>query len=255
VHDDIEDNDDQRYGEPTLHSAHGVAIALNAGDLLIGEGYRLLASAGGDTAQMIRIAAEGHRQLCLGQGAELDWHRHKQPLTALQVLEIFRRKTAPAFEVALRLGAAFTGADAEVHDVLRKYSDALGIAYQIRDDIEDLESNSDLIGSRPTLPMALAYERAKERKSVLDAIWSGNGSVEEARAVIEDTDAAGRSKQLLEAHKEQAVRTLPALHNASLKGLLRRVIGKIFTLEVQGWCSEFETRNAAGREVGAEATR
>jgi len=255
VHDDIEDDDAERYGEPTLHGSHGVPIALNAGDLLIGEGYRLLAAAGGDTAQMIRIAAEGHRQLCLGQGAELDWHRHKQALTALQVIDIFRRKTAPAFEVALRLGAAFTGADEEVHEVLRKYSDALGIAYQIRDDLEDLDSNSDLIGSRPTLPMALAYERAKERRSVLDAIWRGEGSLEEARAVIADTDAAGRSKQLLEAHKEQAVRTLPELHNASLKGLLRRVIGKIFTLEVQGWCSEFETRNVAGRQVGAEVTR
>lgn len=255
VHDDIEDGDAERYGEPTLHSEHGVAVALNAGDLLIGEGYRLLAMAGGDTAAMIRIASEGHRQLCLGQGAELDWHRDRRPLTAVQVVDIFRRKTAPAFEVALRLGAAYTGADADVHEVLRKYSDALGIAYQIRDDLEDLESGSDLTGSRPTLPVALAYERAKDRKPVLDAVLRGGGELADARAVIEETDAAERCRQLLEAHKEQAIRSLPALHNASLKGLLRRVIGKIFTLEVQGWCSEFETRNATGRPAGAEVAR
>ena len=69
VHDDIEDGDAERYGEPTLHASHGVPIALNAGDLLLGEGYRLLATAGGNTAELIRIAAEGQRELCLGQGA------------------------------------------------------------------------------------------------------------------------------------------------------------------------------------------
>ncbi|HUQ95112.1 MAG TPA: polyprenyl synthetase family protein [Bryobacteraceae bacterium] len=256
VHDDIEDNDAERYGEPALHTAHGVAIALNAGDLLIGEGYRLLAgSASPAVPEMIRIAAEGHRQLCIGQGAELSWQRGRQPLTALEVLDIFRRKTAPAFEVALRLGAAFSGADAEVHDVLRQYSESLGIAYQIRDDLEDLESQSDLLAARPSLPLALAYERARERKPVIEQLWRGAANIDEARQVINDTDAPGRCRQLLEAQKEQAVRSLPQLRNASLKGLLRRVIGKIFTLEVQGWCSEFETRNAASRETRAEAAR
>lgn len=251
VHDDIEDNDETRYGEPALHTAHGIAIALNAGDLLIGEGYRLLAAAGGNTAEMIRIAAEGHRQLCLGQGAELDWHRNKTPLSALQVLDIFRRKTAPAFEVALRLGASFSGADAEVHQVLREYSDALGIAYQIRDDIEDYESQSDLLAARPALPLALAYERAKERKADVERFWREAGSLPELQAIINDTGAIERCRQLFEAHKEQAIRSLPALRSPSLKGLLRRVIGKIFTLEVQGWCSEFETRNASDRQTGA----
>ena len=60
------------------------------------------------------------------------------PLTADQVVDIFRRKTAPAFEVALGIGAALAGAGAETQQVLRDYSEALGIAYQIRDDLEDL---------------------------------------------------------------------------------------------------------------------
>ena len=98
-HDDIEDNDAERYGEQTLHAEHGVPIALNAGDLLIGEGYRLLAESGAEPstiAGMIRIAADGHRQLCLGQGAELEWQRRRRSLTSLEVLDIFRQKTAPA---------------------------------------------------------------------------------------------------------------------------------------------------------------
>src|SRR6187399_12211 len=64
VHDDIEDNDATRYGEATLHAEHGVPVALNVGDLLIGEGYRLLADnplSGSIRATMLKIASEGQR--------------------------------------------------------------------------------------------------------------------------------------------------------------------------------------------------
>src|SRR6185503_15847456 len=76
IHDDIEDNDEKRYGTATLHAEVGVPVAID-------------------------------------------------------VLDIFRQKTAPAFEVALTLGAFLGEADPETHEVLRKYSESLGIAYQI----------------------------------------------------------------------------------------------------------------------------
>ena len=239
VHDDIEDDDAQRYGRNALHVEHGVPIALNVGDLLVGEGYRLLAECdvpAGTRAELVRIAAAGHRELCLGQGAELAWTRAPRSLAVDQVLEIFRRKTSPAFHVALSLGAALGGADAETQEVLRRYSDALGIAYQIRDDIDDLKTDAGVAGhaARPSLPMALALERKKS---------------------VRDPGVEDRARGMLEAYKEEAVRALPALQNASLKGLLRRVIGKIFRVEIQGWCSEFETRDAAGRPAGAHAAR
>src|SRR5207253_1769786 len=126
--------------EKTLHEEYGVPVALNVGDLLIGEGYRLIAACQASAEQkaaMLTVASEGQRQLCRGQGAELIWTRRPGPLSSLQVLDMFRRKTAPAFEVALRLGALYAGTDRhdEVADVLRAYSEALGIAYQIRDDL------------------------------------------------------------------------------------------------------------------------
>jgi geranylgeranyl pyrophosphate synthase len=78
VHDDIEDADEERYGRHALHVEHGIPVALNAGDLLVGEGYRLLAGCGAPPdicADLVRIAAAGHRELCLGQGEELAWMR------------------------------------------------------------------------------------------------------------------------------------------------------------------------------------
>jgi len=75
------------------------------------------------------------------------------------VLDLFRLKTAPAFEVALRLGAFLGGADEETHDVLRKYSESIGIAYQINDDLEDCKEGSesdDLSKGRPSVVVAIA---------------------------------------------------------------------------------------------------
>ena len=264
IHDDIEDDDDLRYGESTLHAGHGVPVALNVGDFLIGEGYRLLAECDAEPtarARMLQIAATGHRSLSLGQGAELNWVQHPVPLRSRQVLGIFRQKTAPAFQVALQIGAVRAGACDATLEVLENYSTALGIAYQIRDDLEDLEDGegmNDLDALRPTLPLALAHERCKaSEKGLLTAAWRREkeafGRGDEILALIDKLKVRERAGQLLDAYKEAAVRSLVELENPSLKGLLRRMISKIFTLEIKGWCSEFEARNAPGGEARAQA--
>ena len=257
IHDDIEDNDAQRYGEKTLHEEYGVAVALNVGDLLIGEGYRLIGeckASAQQKAEMLLAASRGQRELCRGQGAELCWARSPQPLASLQVLDIFRKKTAPAFEVALRLGAIYAGTELheEVTDVLKSYSEALGIAYQIRDDLSDLGAageTNDLAGLRPSLLLAVAHEKARDaQKEQLASVWRRqlpNGvSLEQIEALYGELKADERARTLLETYKEEAIRSLRDLENASLKGLLRRVIGKIFNdTEIKGWCKEFEQKN------------
>jgi geranylgeranyl pyrophosphate synthase len=263
IHDDIEDNDALRYGEKTLHEEYGVAVALNVGDLLIGEGYRLIGACKASAAQkaeMLQVAAQGQRQLCRGQGAELCWARSPQPLTSAQVLDIFRSKTAPAFEVALRLGALYAGTDQheEVSEVLRAYSEALGIAYQIRDDLSDLgekgETN-DIAGLRPSLLLAVAHEKAKDaQKELLASVWRrrlpDGLTTAQIEALYAELKADERARVLLETYKEEGIRCLRDLENPNLKGLLRRVLGKIFNdVEIKGWCKEQEQRNAAAGMV------
>lgn len=265
VHDDIEDNDAERYGKKALHVEYGVPVALNAGDLLLGEGYRLLAVMDGPAAvrsAAVRAAAEGQRQLCLGQGAELDWLRNPGPMSLEQVLQIFSRKTAPAFEVALQIGRIYAGAGEQYAAPLRTFSEALGIAYQIRDDLDDLLAEggtSDVAAMRPSLPMAIALQRTKgEDGEAVNRYWRRQTSEADATAiarVLEEAKAADRCRGLLESYKEEAVRSLTTLDHSSIKGLLRRVIGKIFNVEIKGWCSEFETRNAASGAVVAETPR
>ncbi len=265
IHDDIEDGDLERYGEKTLHAEVGMPVALNAGDFLLGEGYRLIGELDVDPAvkvEMLRTASAGHLTLSRGQGRELAWARNPVPLSSIEVLEIFRQKTAPAFEVALRLGAFLGGADPATHDVLRKYSESLGIAYQVRDDLEDFTGegdSNDLEDLRPSVILAIAHKRAEEgpERDLVGALFRGETPYARVAAEVKEilarrgvTEKAG---ELLEAYKEDAIRSLRFLSNATLKGLLRRVVGKIFGERlIEGYCSEFEARNAAGRAAGAK---
>lgn len=252
IHDDIEDEDAERYGEKTLHEEHGIPVALNVGDLLIGEGYRLIGDSNisaEQRAKMLQVATSGQRQLCRGQGAELCWARSPAPLKVKDVLQIFQQKTAPAFEVALRLGAVYSGKHEAYSDVLGAYSEALGVAYQIRDDLNDLglgEESTDIEGLRPSILLAIAHERARgDDKPVLEALWKRepvNGTNrEKVEELYVDLKADEKAKSLLESYKEQAIRSLADIDNANLKGLLRRVIGKIFNdAEIKGWCGDFQ---------------
>lgn len=267
IHDDIEDEDDSRYGEQTLHAEHGVPVALNVGDYLLGEGYRLLAECEADAetrSHLLRVASQGHRTLCLGQGEELSWARDPSVLKSTEVLRIFERKTSPAFDVALKLGAIHAGADEKTLEVIERYSRSLGLAYQVRDDLDDVAEGaeaSDLLALRPTLPLALAYEKAKgEARERLGRIWRREAgeleklSVSALREELEELGALARCRELQEAYKEEAIRSLWDLESPDLKGLLRRVIGKIFNdTQIKGWCNEFEARNAPGSEAGAKA--
>jgi geranylgeranyl pyrophosphate synthase len=264
IHDDIEDEDHGRYDQPTLHVEHSIPVALNAGDLLIGEGYRLIGESEISDAQkteMLLVSSRGQRELCRGQGAELVWAQDPKPLKSKQVLEIFRQKTAPAFEVALKLGASYAGKLDEVAEVLEIYSENLGIAYQIRDDMDDLGADAgdnELEKMRPSVLLALARERAKgDDKALMESLWSHEDlkdiAIHKIRNLAHEVEADEKCLLLLETYKDAAVRSLAELENANLKGLLRRVMGKIFNdLEIKGWCREFEVKNGV-REDEAEA--
>jgi geranylgeranyl diphosphate synthase, type II len=238
VHDDIEDDDDCRYGEMTLHRQYGVPIALNTGDYLLGIGYRLISRSGAtpeEIARMLSIAAEGHRDLCLGQGEELYGMHGPRPLSSSKVLDIFEWKTAPAFEVALRIGAVCGGADDETHAVLRRFSKNLGIAYQIRDDLDDFRSegeDGDVEALRPSLPLALAYENARcpEREAIASAWRKRRRSTShdgDLVRIIEDLGIPEQLEEVYEAYRTRALGALEPLRQVELKSLLHRVVGRI----------------------------
>jgi geranylgeranyl pyrophosphate synthase len=171
VHDDIEDDDAMRYGRPTLHVERGVASALNAGDYLLGAGYRIVTALPGLTAEPLRdavaILADAHVRLAKGQGAELWWRdAGDRRLTPAEALAIYGLKTSPAFEAAVAMGIRLAGLPPASAAAIDRYSLHVGTGFQVLNDLKDwsgdLENDrraaGDLIGGRPTLLWALALE-------------------------------------------------------------------------------------------------
>ena len=260
IHDDIEDGDRFRYGAATLHERWGVSVALNVGDLLIGEGYRLIGQgglAGPAQAAMLRVAAQGHRLLCIGQGQELWWLRNPRPLSVEEVLDVFRLKTAPAFEVALHLGAIYAGADSPPLAALSRYSDALGVAYQISDDLDDLSAPPGDEGGpslRPNILLALAWESADAaQRNLIERVWRGPAATdpEPLAQTLAALQAASRAESLLEHYKRQALECLRQLPAPAARHVLEAMVSRIFLAAPAAPASP--AAKAADEPLGAES--
>ncbi len=165
----------------------------------------------------------------------------------MEVLDIFAKKTSPAFEVALRLGAVCAGADDDLARTLSTYSEALGVAYQICDDLDDLSGGAgDLHGRRPSIVLAAAFAMADAQdKRVLAEAWHEaprDGSAVDGRSVREIIRRLGVEAavgNMLDAYKDRAIRSLFSLSSAPLKRLLRRLVSKIFgDIETMSCCND-----------------
>ena len=227
IHDDIEDGDEKRYGQETMHSRYGVPIALNTGDLLLGEGYRLIAESGFSAEiikKLLSAASAAPRALCHGQGEELMWSSSPCITSVKNVIDIFRLKTGPAFEVALSMGAICSGASESDIKTLKIFSDFLGICYQIRDDLEDLQQQR-IFPLAPSIMLAFACENYGEVCRELLESGAGNSSgTTPWLEVFDKANTRSKSEQLLRHYRHEAVRSLESLNNAGLKSLLRRTV-------------------------------
>ena len=226
IHDDIQDEDAERYGKPTVNALHGIPMAINVGDLLLGEGYRLLATA--DDARLLQVASEAHIALCQGQGMELAWSQAPQPFDPAFVLAIFTHKTVPAFDVSLQLGLLYAGGDPELAEIFHQYATQLGIAYQLLDDLADFDNDAPL-AIRPSAVLAQLCAKhpdgnfstelfsCADLKTFLRQPAQQPYLQEALTAVREMAD---------QAHRE-ALRTLHPIQHVELKRLLFRVTERI----------------------------
>ena len=206
IHDDVEDGDLVRYGQPTINALYGDSFAINVGDALLGQGYRILAQS--NNAELLRLIADAHVKLCCGQGEELMWD--KSSVTMDYVMNIFRYKTVPAFEVSLMLGLSCTGDFAHLRPMLKSYSEALGIAYQLKDDLEDFVQDNEM-AHRPSAALALSTEHPS---------WS----LVEVKAELQ---------RLTDHYHQQALDALDELDELELKRLLYQVTEKILKKQTE----------------------
>ena len=155
VHDDLPamDDDDLRRGKPTCHIAYGEAHAILAGDGLLTEAFRILAGEGdldpGRRVEAITVLAEaaGWKGMVGGQALDLEGERLRA--YGLEHLKtIHRLKTGALLRAATELGAILGGAEPAHRQALRAYGEAIGLAFQIQDDILDATATDATLGKR-----------------------------------------------------------------------------------------------------------
>lgn len=228
IHDDIQDNSERRYGEDTFHLKHGIPLAINAGDYLMGKGYQLLSTLPVNAEMLVNClkrVSNSHVKLTQGQGADILLYSNMSEISVEHVLHIFRLKTGEAIKVPLTLGAILGNADGEEVIVLAEFADVFGIAYQIRDDINEFTAcNAD--EKLQDFPLLLALLVQTKEIDFFKAV-----NVDELigfRALFVEYDVLSKAELLLHSYVEQCYATLDKLKNSKLRLSLYAVVGKTF---------------------------
>ena len=183
AHDDLPamDDDALRRGQPTVHIAFDEATAILAGDALQALAFRLLAHAPSPADARIAMVdelahASGAAGMCGGQAFDIDATGRGGDISLDELERLHALKTGALLRCAVRLGAIAGDADGEARVALDRYADALGLAFQIRDDLLDIEGDSatlgktagkDLAQNKATFPALMGIEASRERLRAL----------------------------------------------------------------------------------------
>ncbi|WP_114418005.1 (2E,6E)-farnesyl diphosphate synthase [Marinospirillum perlucidum] len=149
VHDDLPamDDDDLRRGRPTCHKAFDEATAILAGDALQTLAFQVLAGSQHPAAlDMLASLAQASGPQGMVGGQMLDLQAEGQALTLPQLETLHRHKTGALIRCAVRLGGLAAGADQATLDRLDAYASALGLAFQVQDDLLDVKGDAATLG-------------------------------------------------------------------------------------------------------------
>ena len=178
VHDDLPcmDDDDIRRGRPACHAAYGEATALLAGNALL---LCAITEVLGDEESSGEQRSAGLKRLCQAAGSlgmvggqQMDLELEDATECQIGLLdEVYRLKTGCLFHASVLLPAELVEVDQEQKDALDTYGRIIGLAFQVRDDLEDMEQDASLAGNgaRPTYPVLLGVEESRRRLSDLGA--------------------------------------------------------------------------------------
>lgn len=187
IHDDLPcmDDDDLRRGRPTLHKKFNEAVALLAGDALHDFAFQLMAQTGRTEIVLELAEAIGTGGMLAGQMADLEAERRKVSLDDVRF--IHEHKTGKLIRGALRIGAMLGNASVRQLDGITRYGEKIGLAFQIIDDILDIEGSTSVLGKpvgsdsrnfKATYPGVIGLEASRQAAGRLIA---------EAIAIIEQS--------------------------------------------------------------------
>ena len=182
-HDDVMDSAPLRRGAPAAHEVWGNSVAILTGDLMFARASRTVAGLG---PEAVRLQAQTFERLCLGQLHETVGPQAGEDHVA-HYLQVLADKTGSLVGTSARFGAMFAGCSAQVVELVTQFGEAVGLAFQLADDVLDLTSDgsqsgktpgTDLREKVPTLPVLLLRQ----------LVASGQGSAADV-ALVELLDS------------------------------------------------------------------
>ena len=184
IHDDLPalDNDDLRRGRPTNHKVFGEAMAILAGDSLLTLAFEVLGKLGNTHLVVELASASGTVGGMIGGQVE-DIQGEGKPATAELLDRIHRAKTGALLRASVRMGAIYAGAAGPQLAALSSYGEHVGLAFQIVDDILDVEQSSEALGKT-------AGKDAAQQKITFPAVYGLEPSRKMAARELELAHAA-----------------------------------------------------------------
>jgi len=220
-HDDVMDEAQVRRGAPSANARWGNNIAILAGDYLFATASRLVSRLGPDA---VRIVAETFAQLVTGQMRETKGAPDDDDDAVSHYLKVVSEKTACLIAAAGRFGGTFSGASDEQTERLGRIGGIVGTAFQISDDIIDIESDPDESGKLPgtdlregvhTLPVLYALREegpdAARLRELLKGPVTDDADVAEALALLRASGGIPAAKETVQQYAAQARAELSAL--------------------------------------------
>ena len=247
IHDDIEDSSEMRRGVPTLHRQYGIPVALNSGDALYTIIWRAIASLETEKERKLpKLYAESFRRVVEGQGIELNWHgKNIFNISEKDYVAMIKGKTAALTGLSCELGAYLGGASMEQATALREFGEALGISFQIKDDILNVtgtfekykkEIGGDITEGKRTLMVVHALKNASQQeqeylKKTLISKTNKKSDIEKVISIFESTDAIEYAAEKSREFKDEALKSLKSLKDSNEKNLLLELMKYVLERE------------------------
>lgn len=236
VHDDVVDQSEERRGRPALYTTAGNALALLTGDYLFAQAAAIASET--NNLRIMRLFAECVATMCGGQIEEHARGDASPWLTPEGYYRTIDAKTAALFVLACQTGAILGEAPLGAVGALREYGRAIGLAFQIVDDILDLIGDEGLLGKpagsdlrQGVVTLPLIYLRDELPETTLRAAFGRDGAREEAIQEItrlaRSSRAIHRSYQEAQRHAESGARLLQEVPDGECRDLLMSLAGSV----------------------------
>jgi len=217
VHDDVVDESDMRRGVPTVHSLFGNRIAVLAGDFLFAQSSWYLANL--NNLEVVKLLSEVIMDLASGE-IQQGLNRFDTNTSIETYLKKSYYKTASLIANSSKAAGLLSDVSQETAEHLYGYGRNLGLAFQIVDDILDFTSStdtlgkpagSDLISGNLTAPVLFALEEKPYLEVLIEREFAHVGDLDQALALIEDSQGIVRSRELAAEHANSAIEHLAVL--------------------------------------------